>query len=745
MSDFTERIDSLIAEMTLEEKVSLTVGRDSWTTNPVERLNIPSVWLGDGPTGLRKSPTSDSIGIGDSEPATCFPTASALASSWDRDLLATVGRIIGIEAQAQGVQTLLGPGLNQKRSPLGGRNFEYLSEDPVLTGELAAAFINGIQSEGVGACPKHYVANESETGRMYIDTIIDERTLRENYLRPFEIAIEKSNPWTIMESYNKVNGEYVAESKRLLHDILHEEWGYRGIVMSDWLAVNDRVAGIDAGLHLQMPHGKTEQTVIDAVRNGELAETRLDEIVRELLTFVFKADAARKPDTVYSEDEHHRLARSIAAECVTLLQNEGHLLPLSLSAEVAVIGEFAKKPRYQGGGSSMVVPTRVDTLYTEISAAYGNDLPYAAGYEGDATTDALIAEAVDVAKSADITVVVIGLPDSFENEGADREHIDMPDAHNTLVSHIHAVQPNTVVVLVNGSAIDLTWVSYVPAIVEGWLTGQAGGGAIADVLTGEVNPSAKLAETFPYRIEDTPAYTGFWPDANASISFGEGVFAGYRWYDTRDIEPHFPFGHGLSYTTCEYSDLQLSADAISQADTLEVNVTITNTGSREGKEIVQLYVHEHQSRFPRAVRELKDFAKVALAVGESKVVTLRVAGRDLGQWDTVVNGWVVNTGDFDVLVGSSSRDLHLQATVHVESTSLPKKVYSRHSTMGELMKIPAINELVRANMPPSFNDATGADMLMNFMYHTPVAKMVIMGTMTEEHLQGLLMLANSQA
>lgn len=743
MVDDTARIDSLLEQMTLEEKVSLTVGRDSWTTNSVERLGIPSVWLADGPTGLRKSPQSDSIGIGDSEPATCFPTASALASSWDRDVMAQVGQAIGLEAQARGVQTLLGPGLNQKRSPLGGRNFEYLSEDPVLASELAAAFINAIQAEGVGACPKHYVANESETGRMYIDTLIDERTLRENYMRPFEKVIEKSDPWTIMESYNKVNGVFVAENKRLLHDILHEEWGYRGVVMSDWLAVNDRVAGIDAGLHLQMPYGKTEEYVIAAVKDGTLSESRLDEIVREMLAFVFKADAARKPDTTYNEDDHHTLARKVAAECVTLLQNEGGLLPLSPNAKVAVIGEFAQKPRYQGGGSSTVVPTRVDTLYAELSAIYGNDLPYAAGYEGESTSDDLIVQAVETARDADIAVVVIGLPDSYENEGADRSHIELPDAHNSLVSHIHEVQPNTVVVLINGSAVDLTWVSYVPAIVEGWLTGQAGGGAIADVLTGKVNPSGKLAETFPYRLEDTPAYTGFWPDANHSITFDEGVFTGYRWYDTRDIEPIFPFGYGLSYTAFEYSDIRVSAESISEDEILEVTVTVTNAGDRAGKETVQLYVHEHESRFPRAVRELKDFAKVEIEAGESRDVTVRVLGKDLAQWDTAAEGWVVNTGAFDVLVGSSSRDLHLQATVHVTSTSLPKTVYDRMSPMGELMQVPAVEEIVKANLPASFTQATGADMLMGFMQHMPVSKLVVMGMVTEEQLQELLALANN--
>lgn len=653
-----------------------------------------------------------------------------------------VARAIGREAQAKGVHVLLGPGLNQKRSPLGGRNFEYLSEDPVLAAELAAAFVIAIQGEGVGACPKHYVANESETGRMYVDTIIDERTLRENYLRPFEKVIEKSNPWSIMESYNKVNGEYVIESKRLLHDILHEEWGYRGIVMSDWHATNDRVASMEAGLHLQMPFGKTEELVVAAVKDGTLAESRIDEILRELLPFILKADAARKPETTYSEDEHHQLARELAAECVTLLQNEDNLLPLSPNAKVAVIGEFAKKPRYQGGGSSMVNPTRVDNLYTELSAAYGGDLPYAAGYEGEITTNELIGEAVEAARNADIAVVVIGLPDSYENEGGDREHIDMPDAHNTLVSHIHEVQPSTVVVLINGSAVDLTWVSYVPAIVEGWLTGQAGGGAIADVLTGKVNPSGKLAETFPHRLEDTPSYTSFWPNAHKTIVFDEGVFTGYRWYDTRDIEPMFPFGHGLSYTTFEYSDLRLSADSIREDESLEVTVTVTNTGDRTGKEIVQLYVHEHQSRFPRAVRELKDFAKVEIGAGESVDVTLAVAGNDLAQWDTAVNAWVVNTGDFDVIVGASSRDLRLQATFHVESTSLPAEVFDRESPLGEMMKVPAVADLVKEKLPPGFFDATGADMLMNFMHHMPVQKFVVMGMIDEEQLQGLLALAN---
>ncbi|MCO5217025.1 MAG: glycoside hydrolase family 3 C-terminal domain-containing protein [Thermomicrobiales bacterium] len=741
MSDFSEKIDSLIPQLTLEEKANLTVGRDMWSTYPVERLGIPSVVMTDGPTGVRMAASSGE-NIGHSIPATCFPTASGLASSWNRDLLSEVGRTIGIEAQALGVQTLLGPGLNQKRSPLGGRNFEYLSEDPVLAGELAAAFVNGIQGEGVGACPKHYVANESETNRMFSDAIIDERVLRENYLHAFEVAVKKSAPWTIMESYNKVNGEYVAENKRLLHDILKEEWGFDGIVISDWSAVNDRVGGIRAGLHLQMPTAPTAWRVVEAVNNGALDEARLDEIVRDLLHYVFTADAAKKSDVTFSEDEHHRIARAAAAESITLLQNDGDLLPLSPSAQVAVIGEFARKPRYQGGGSSEVNPTRVEVLYDELSAAYGNDLPYAAGYHGEETSDELLAEAVETAKAADIAVVVIGLPDSYETEGRDRSHIDLPDAHNTLVSRVHEVQPNTVVVLINGSAVDLSWVSYVPAIVEGWLTGQGSGGAIADVLTGTVNPSGKLAESFPWRIEDTPTYTSFWPDAHGVIPFSEGVFYGYRWYDTRDIEPHFPFGHGLSYTTFEYSDLELSTDTYTEGEPLEVRVTITNTGDRVGKEVVQLYLHEHQSRFPRAVRELKDFAKVELAPGESKVVTFSLDGTAFAQWDTAVPSWVVNPGTFDVIVGASSRDLRLETSLEVISTSLPKKVYTRETPLGDFMKIPAIEAIVRDQFRQRMGDGPLMEMILLFVISTPIGKMAYNGQITEEQLQGMIALAN---
>lgn len=739
MSDFSTRIDELMNQLTLEEKALLTVGRDGWSTAAIERLGIPSVFVTDGPTGLRKA-APDDVALSASIPATCFPTASALASSWNRDLLYRVGATIGVEAQANNVQTLLGPGLNLKRSPLGGRNFEYLSEDPVLTGELAAAFVNGVQSEGVGACPKHFVANESETERMRSDSIVDEQTLREIYLRPFDITIRKSNPWTIMESYNKLNGTYMPENKAMLHDLLHEEWGYTGIVMSDWTAVNDRVESIKAGLHLQMPHANTAQLVIDAVNDGSLEEARLDEIVRELLAFILKADAQRKQGIVFDPEAHHQIARDVAGECVTLLQNDGSLLPLAPDANVAVIGHFARQPRIQGGGSSQVNPTRVENLHAELSAALGYEIPYAAGYDGDTTNEDLIAEAVSVARAADIAIVMIGLPDSWEIEGADREHFDLPEAHTTLVSHVYEAQPNTIVVLVNGAAVDLTWISYVPTLVEGWLTGQAGAGAIADVLSGKVNPSGKLSETFPFRIEDTPAFTNFWPDAHLRIPYAEGVLTGYRWYDTRDIEPAFPFGHGLSYTDFEYSDLMLSADAVTEGETLRVSFKLTNTGQRAGKEVVQLYLQEHHPRLPRAVRDLKNFAKVELAPGESKIVSIDLTSEDFAQWDAELKRWVVNTGDFDVLIGSSSRDLRLQSTVHVTSTSLPPKVWDRSTTLGELMEIPDLEETVRASLPPFLLTEEGA-VILGFMKQTPVHKFVQMGRMTTEQVDDLLMQA----
>ena len=646
----TSRVAETLAQLTLEEKAALTVGRDAWTTVPIERLGVPSVWLSDGPTGLRKARGVEDMGLGASVPATCFPTESALGASWDVDLVCAVAGAIASEAQAEGVHVVLGPGVNLKRSPLCGRNFEYFAEDPVLSGELAAAFVTGLQEQGVGACVKHLVANESETDRMITDSVVNERALRELYLRPFEIAIAKAAPWSLMAAYNRLNGTYCAEHPRLLRDIVAGEWGYSGVVISDWFAVNDRAAGVAAGLHLQMPSAPTADAVVAAVREGHLAEERLDEIVCALLVFISKAGAARRQGAPADLDAHHRLARRAAGESVVLLKNEGALLPLEGDAlsEVAVIGLFAREPRYQGAGSSQVVPTRpAETLHDELVALIGptGRVTYAAGYGEDGVADpALLDEAREAAQRARTAVVVVGLPGSYEEEGADRARLDLPPGHTALVEAVLEAQPRAVVVLLNGSAVTLPWAERSPALVEGWLGGQAGGGAIADVLLGRVNPSGKLAETFPARLEDTPAYLSFPDDGTGRVPFAEGLFTGYRWYDARRIAPLFPFGHGLSYTTFSYSDLTVEQPAAPGRDgagrTVAVSLTVRNTGGRAGREVVQTLRARAASasatpgQGTQGVRQgcsgIGRGDRGALRAGRARLCRLRPTGRRVG-------------------------------------------------------------------------------------------------------------------
>ncbi|NNJ64449.1 MAG: glycosyl hydrolase, partial [Xanthomonadales bacterium] len=559
---FEQEAERLLSSLTLEEKASLTSGRDAWSTQPIERLEIPYIWVADGPHGLRRAPSTDTWGYGDQAPATCFPTASALSASWDLELVHRVGQALGDEAQALGVNVLLGPGVNIKRSPLGGRNFEYFSEDPLLAGELAAAYIRGVQSRGVGTSLKHYAANNQETQRMFMNSAVDDRTLNEIYLTPFEIAIKKAQPWTVMACYNRVQGVYGSQSPALLHRKLKEEWGFEGIVISDWDAVIDRVEGIRAGMHLEMP-GKpghlTNQQVIDAVKNGDLDEARLDELVREILVVVLKANASARTGADQKLEAHHALARQVASEAIVLLKNDDGLLPLSPGRhkKIAVVGEFAVEPRYQGNGSSEVKPPRVDRFLDVIRAEYGEevDVSYAQGYELDDDKDlSLIPEAVRTAQAADVVLVLAGLPQQYESEGIDRTHIDLPPSHNALIAEIAKAQKNLVVVLTNGSAVAMPWVNDVPAIVESWLGGQAGAGAVADVLFGAVNPSGKLTETFPARLQDTPAFLNF-PGEEGQAIYGERLFVGYRYFDIKEITPLFPFGHGLSYTTFAYDDM----------------------------------------------------------------------------------------------------------------------------------------------------------------------------------------------
>ena len=705
-ASMTKKINQLVSKMTLEEKALLTSGRDAWSTQPIERLDIPYIWMADGPHGLRRAPTTYLWGYGDQAPATCFPTASALSASWDMELLEEVGAALGVESNALGVDLLLGPGINIKRSPLAGRNFEYFSEDPILSGKLGAAYINGVQSQGVGATAKHYVANNVETQRMWANSNLDERTLNEIYMTPFEIAVKEAQPWSVMACYNRVQGEYGTESVRLLTDKLKNEWGFKGFVVSDWDAVVDRVQGIRAGMHLEMP-GKsariTNKMVVDAVKNNELDEQQLDAIVKDLLRVVFMGQNTEDKHGDQNIDQHHQLARKVAAEAITLLKNTEKLLPVSTAKykKIAVLGEFAVNPRYQGNGSSQVKPTKLDNFMDIVRDEYGEgvEFVYSAGYSLANDDDlSLVDAAATVAADADLALVMAGLPLSYESEGIDRTHIDLPPSHNKLISAVAKAQPNTAVILTNGSAIAMPWVDEVSAILETWLGGQAGAGAIADAVFGKVNPSGKLAETFPVRLEDTPAYLNF-PGEDGQVIYGERMFVGYRYYDMRNIEPLFPFGHGLSYTDFAYSDLKLSASEITDKDQLQVSLTVTNTGKVKGKEVIQLYVADTESTVQRPVKELKAFDKVELEPGQSIQVSFTLNERDFSYYNKVYDRWLAESGAFEILVGSSSRDIRLKGKLNLSNGQKLNYKMTEFSFFSELWSNPQLKPLLIEFMP----------------------------------------------
>jgi beta-glucosidase len=670
-------VPAVLAELSLEEKAALCSGADFWHTKAVERAGVPAVMLTDGPHGLRKQATAaDHVGLADSVPATCFPPAVALGSSFDADLVERVGRALGAESRAEHVAVLLGPGINIKRSPLCGRNFEYFSEDPLVSGALGAALVRGIQSAGVGACVKHFAANNQETDRGRVSAEVDERTLREIYLAGFERVVTQAQPWMVMCSYNKVNGTYASEHPWLLTDVLRTEWGFDGAVVSDWGAVNDRVAALRAGLDLQMPatggHAGDAE-IVAAVRSGGLDEAVLDRAVERILTLLARSLPAVRQGGAFDVADHHALAREAAADCAVLLKNDPvdgtPLLPLDPAARIAVIGEFARTPRYQGAGSSQVNPTRLDDAWTAIRELAGDRAVFAAGFGVDdpANDEALRAEAVEAARGADVAVLFLGLPASHESEGFDRRHILLPAAQTALLAAVAEVNPRVVVVLANGSTVQVSdWGHHAAAILEGWLLGQAGGGAIADLLAGRANPSGRLAETVPLRLQDNPSYLNF-PGELGVVRYGEGVFVGYRGYDAREQEVSYPFGHGLSYTSFGYADLDVRLDE--QGGT--VAVTVTNTGSRAGKEVVQVYVSPPASAVARPVRELKAFAKVALEPGQSRRVRLDLTRRDLSYFHTRQGRWVLESGEYGVEVGASSRDLRVGATVTVTSAEPP--------------------------------------------------------------------------
>lgn len=679
-------VKKLVNELTLEEKASLCSGADFWHTKAIDRLNIPAAMVSDGPHGIRKQESlADHMGVAESIKAIGFPTASAMACSFDRDLLHKVGDALGEECVAEDLAVLLGPGINMKRSPICGRNFEYYSEDPVVAGELGAAFVNGVQEHGVGTSLKHFAANNQEWRRMSISAEIDERTLREIYLAAFETVVKKAQPWTIMCSYNRINGVYSCENDWLLNKVLRDEWGFEGLVMTDWGAMDERVPSLKAGLDLEMPdcHGETDKLIVKAVQSGELEEPILDTAVERILTMVDKYLTARKgidpasmvhplPSSVergYDVAAHHALARTTAEQSAVLLKNED-ILPLQKDKKIAFIGEFAKVPRIQGGGSSHINNTSVESA---LDAA-GDSVSYAQGFHIDeeTTDETLLQEAITLAKESDVAVIFAGLPDSFESEGFDRTHLNMPANQNELIARISEVQPNVVVVLHSGSPIAMPWLDKVAGVLQMYLAGQASGGAAVNLLFGDATPCGKLAETFPLHLEDNPSYLNF-PGNREKVCYQEGVFIGYRYYDKKKMDVLFPFGYGLSYTDFTYSNMKVTVngknaadvDVIKETDEIVVSADITNTGNCDGAEIVQLYIKNPVVYEIRPEKELRDFAKVFLKAGETKTVTFTLNARAFSYYETRIHDWYAESGDYEILLASSSRDIRLQYTVSI--------------------------------------------------------------------------------
>ncbi|MFC4138467.1 MULTISPECIES: glycoside hydrolase family 3 C-terminal domain-containing protein [unclassified Microbacterium] len=748
------------SDLTLEEKASLTSGADFWTTKPVERAGVASIMMTDGPHGLRKQAgASDHLGIADSVPATCFPPAVGLGSSWDPELIERVGAAIGMEAAIEDVAVVLGPGINIKRSPLCGRNFEYFSEDPIVSGVLGAASVRGVQSQGVGSSLKHFAANNQEFDRMRASSDVDPRPLREIYLRGFERVVKDEQPWTVMCSYNRLNGVWTSEDPWLLTKVLRDEWGFDGLVVSDWGAVNDRVVGVAAGLDLEMPSsgGRTDAQLVAAVQSGELAESVLDTAASRALDLVRKAGERSAVAGPLDVDAHHALAREAAGRAIVLLKNEGSILPLSATQKVAVIGAFATEPRFQGAGSSLINPTRLDAALDAIREVGGDAVSYAPGFavKGGAiaasgrSAEDLRDEAVAAASAAEVAVVFLGLPASQESEGFDREHIDLPAEQLALLDAVHDANPNTVVVLSNGGVVALPFADRVPAIVESWLLGQAGGGAVADVLYGVVNPSGKLTETVPVRLEDNPSYGNF-PGEHGHVRYGEGLLVGYRWYDAKGLEVVYPFGHGLSYTTFAYGPVAASVNA---AGDVVVTVGITNTGDRDGREVVQVYTSLPGSTVQRAPRELKAFASVSVQAGATVPVELVVRREDLAYWDIRVDRFVVEGGEYAIEVGASSRDIRSSATVAVEGDAV-RLPLDMNSSIGEVLADPFAGPIVQQALAQftAPTDAAGASMMEGdgmekMMASFPIGRIVGFPgiPVTREQIAALIAGANAAA
>jgi beta-glucosidase len=741
-------------ELTVEEQAALTSGAGFWQTTPIESAGVPALTLTDGPHGVRLQARAGDMLAG--RKATCFPPAVASASTWDPSLLRRMGEALGDEARSMGVAVLLGPGINLKRSPLGGRDFEYFSEDPLLTGVLATEWVRGLQSRGVGASLKHFAVNSQETDRMRISADVDERTLREMYLRAFQRVVTQARPWTVMAAYNKINGVYATQSRWLLTQVLRGEWGFDGVVMSDWGAVADRCAAVAAGLDLTMPGpaDSGDAELVAAVRGGQLDPALLATAAGRMLGLAeralpFDSKAGRQPGEL-DVGAHHELAREIAGRAVVLLKNDGGLLPLREQGQsVAVLGEFARTPRYQGGGSSQITPTRLDDALTAITAATSAPVRFAPGYAvggpdaggpdagGPDAGGAMLAEAVELAASSDVALVFAGT--ERETEGADRDSLDLPAAHLELIERVAAVNPRTVVVLSNGAVVRTTpWDAAVPAVVEGWLLGQAGGSAIADVLFGRVNPSGRLAETIPLRLEDHPSYLDF-PGENGHVRYGEGLHVGYRGFDGREQEVAYPFGFGLSYTTFGYGQ----ASAAVTASGIDVRIPVTNTGGRDGREVVQVYVSLPGSRVRRAPRELKAFASVEIPAGQTVDAALRVERDDLAYWDTLLGRWVVEAGEYHCAIGASSRDLRSTAVVDVAGDD-DRVPLTADSSVAEWLADPRgadlLTEALNAGGDPAIARLFADKEMLAMIGSTPLARLTAFpgSPVTQEVLEKLV-------
>ena len=686
---FYMKHSEIVGKMSLEQKATFVSGNDYWHLEESEELGLPRICITDGPHGLRKAKgkdyvpeegeakSSSGIGLGNSVPTTCFPPAATSSCSWDEDLLFEEGVAMGEECLKEKVSVILGPGTNIKRAPTCGRNFEYFSEDPLLAGKCSAAVINGVQSKGVGTSLKHFACNSQEAFRMVLNEVIDERTMREIYFPAFEIAVKEAQPWTVMNSYNRINGVYASQNPWMQQQVLRKEWGFEGLIVTDWGASVDRVDGVKAGTDLEMPtSGKLNaKKIIAAVQDGTLDESILDERVDAVVDLILKSKPALAQKHTYDKKEHHKIAQRIAEGSMVLLKNEDNILPLQAGQKIAVIGEMAKAPRFQGAGSSVINPTMLSNAYDEL-VGLGVDVTYAHGYYKSAGSKKeqktrmseaeLTAEAVKVAKNADVAVVFVGLTEDYEGEGYDRETINMPPNHNKLVSDVAAANPNTVVVLAGGSVVLMPWLGEVKALLNSGLGGQAGGAAVANLLTGKVNPSGKTSETYPTSFEVNPTF-GNYPGGPVTSEHKESVYIGYRYYDSADIDVVFPFGYGLSYTTFEYSDIKLSASSIKDTDSVDVSFKIKNTGSVGGAEIAQVYVCDKESTIFRPKKELKAFTKVFLNAGEEKEVTLTLSKRAFAFYNVNISDWCVESGEFDILVGASSRDIKLNATVNVEA------------------------------------------------------------------------------